>query len=129
VYDRYAILPVPAIRFAGTFHIRTGQRPRSRRTRGRPSDESVMTGDLHEGPLAPASTVAPPPPKLTGREKRRQRRRRRIVGEEILAWILVPAILIGCYYAVTGGLALLGTTPSAVFDQLKQVKEALEKRR
>jgi hypothetical protein len=98
------------------------------RSAGRTSDETdSMTGDLNEGPLAPASTVAPPP-KLTRREKRRQRRRRRVIGEEILAWILVPAILLGGYWAVNGALAFFGTSPSAVFDQLKQVKDALEKK-
>ncbi|GJD48192.1 hypothetical protein OPKNFCMD_0908 [Methylobacterium crusticola] len=87
-----------------------------------------MTGDLNEGPLAPAATVTPPSPKLTRREKRRQRRRRRVVGEEILAWILVPLILLGGYWAVNAGFSVLGTTPSAVLDQLKQAKQALEKK-
>ncbi|ACL55391.1 hypothetical protein [Methylobacterium nodulans] len=86
-----------------------------------------MTGDLNEEPLAPATAVAPPP-KLTRREMRRQRRRRRIIGEEILAWILVPLILIAGYWALSGGLAFFGTTPSAVFDQLLQVKDALQKK-
>ncbi|KMO18588.1 hypothetical protein [Methylobacterium platani] len=87
-----------------------------------------MSGDLNEGPLAPAATVAPPSPKPTRREQRRQRRRRRKIGEEILAWILVPVILFAGYWAVNSSLAFFGTTPSAVFDQLKQVKTALEKR-
>ncbi|KMO40681.1 hypothetical protein VQ02_07220 [Methylobacterium variabile] len=87
-----------------------------------------MSGDLNEGPLAPAETVSPPPVKATRREKRRQRRRRRKIGEEILGWILVPLILFAGYWAVNAGFAALGTTPGAVFDQLKQVKTALEKR-
>mgnify|MGYP006919973979 CR=1 FL=1 len=87
-----------------------------------------MNGDLNEGPLAPASTVAPPP-KLTGREKRRLRRRRRIIGEEILAWMLVPLIVLAGYWAVTAGLSAMGTSPSAVLDQLNQIKLALEKKR
>ncbi|MFE1600733.1 hypothetical protein [Methylobacterium sp. ID0610] len=86
-----------------------------------------MTGDLNEGPLAPATTVAPPP-KLTAREKRRQRRRRRIIGEEILAWILVPVILFAGYWAVNGAFAFFGTTPGTVFEQLMQVKDALQKK-
>jgi hypothetical protein len=32
-------------------------------------------------------------------EKRRQRRRRRERAEEIIAWIVVPIIAIGCYWA------------------------------
>lgn len=87
-----------------------------------------MSGDLNEGPLAPAATVAPPSPRLTRREKRRQRRRRRKIGEEILGWILVPMILIAGYWAINAGFGFFGTTPSVVFDQLKQVKTALEKR-
>lgn len=87
-----------------------------------------MSGDLNQGPLAPAATVTPPSPKLTRREKRRQRRRRRKIGEEILGWILVPVILFACYWSVNAGFAFFGTTPGAVFDQLKQVKTQLEKR-
>ncbi|AWN48138.1 hypothetical protein DK419_18845 [Methylobacterium terrae] len=87
-----------------------------------------MSGDLNEGPLAPAATVTPPSPKVTRREKRRQRRRRRKIGEEILGWILVPLILLAGYWAINAGFAFFGTTPSVVFDQLKQAKTALEKR-
>ncbi|BAQ48694.1 MULTISPECIES: hypothetical protein [Methylobacterium] len=87
-----------------------------------------MSGDLNEGPLAPAATVTPPSPKVTRRERRRQRRRRRKIGEEILGWILVPVIVLCCYWAINAGFTFFGTTPSAVFDQLKQVKTALEKR-
>ncbi|ACA16721.1 conserved hypothetical protein [Methylobacterium sp. 4-46] len=86
-----------------------------------------MTGDLNEGPLAPATTVAPPP-KLSRREKRRQRRRRRIIGEEILAWILVPLIVLAGYWAFAGALSFFGTTPTAFFDQMMQVKDALQKK-
>ena len=87
-----------------------------------------MSGDLNEGPLAPAAAVAPPSPQVTRRERRRQRRRRRKIGEEILGWILVPVIVLCCYWAINAGFTFFGTTPSAVFDQLKQVKTALEKR-
>ncbi|MGY2052833.1 hypothetical protein [Methylobacterium sp. JK268] len=86
-----------------------------------------MTGDLNEGPLAPATTVAPPP-KLTGRERRRLRRRRRIIGEEIVGWILVPLIVLAGYWAFTTTLAFFGQTPSSLFDQVLQVKDALQKK-
>lgn len=48
--------------------------------------------------------------KLTPKEKRWRRRRQRLVFEEGLAWVLVPVILVGLYYAVIGSLALFGMT-------------------
>ncbi|HEV7439732.1 MAG TPA: hypothetical protein VGN94_08935 [Methylobacterium sp.] len=86
-----------------------------------------MTSDLHEGPLTPVSRPAPPP-KLTRREERRRRRTRRRRGEEILAWILVPVIILGIYWGITAGFELLGTSPGQVWDQLMQVKAMMEKR-
>ncbi|TVR09232.1 MAG: hypothetical protein EA385_07660 [Salinarimonadaceae bacterium] len=46
--------------------------------------------------------------KLTPKEKRWRRRRQRLVFEEGLAWVLVPVILVGIYYAMIGGLAMFG---------------------
>lgn len=89
--------------------------------------------DLHEGPLTPveqhprASTIAPPQ-KLTRREERRRRRKRRRRGEEILAWVLVPLIVVGIYFGVTKTLDFLGTSPGQIWDQLMQVKAMMEKR-
>ncbi|MGU3540728.1 hypothetical protein [Methylobacterium sp. A54F] len=100
-----------------------------------------MNNHLQEGPLSPVSPapshdLAPqplspkalPPQKLTRREERRRRRKRRRRGEEILAWFLVPAIILGIYWSVTAGLDLLGTSPGQVWDQLMQVKAMMEKR-
>lgn len=81
-----------------------------------------MTGDIHEGPLEPAP--APPQPvKLTWREKRWERRRKRRVFEEVLGWILVPVILIALYWAVKASLAALGTSPSAVIQALRALRQ------
>lgn len=87
--------------------------------------------ELQQGPLTPVSreqAVHAPPPRLTRREERRRRRRARKRGEEILAWILVPVIVLGIYWGITAGLDLLGTSPGQVWDQLMQVKAMMEKR-
>ena len=89
-----------------------------------------MTSDVQEEALTPvpASPVPSKPVKLTRREERTRRRRSRRRGEEILAWILVPVILFGIYWGVTATFDVLGTTPGTVWDQLMQVKAALQKR-
>ena len=89
----------------------------------------MMTGELQEGPLAPAS-IAPAPvrPSLTWREQRRRRRRRRRIGEEVLGWILVPVILLAGHWAVNAVFGAMGTTPGAVYEQVKVAKQALEKK-
>ena len=89
-----------------------------------------MTSDTQEEPLTPVATpTAKPPPKpQTARERRRRRRRARHRGEEILGWILVPLILFGLYWGVTAGLEAMGTSPGVVWDQLMQVKAALQKK-
>jgi hypothetical protein len=79
-----------------------------------------MTSDIHEGPLEP---TPPPKAKLTWREKRWERRRKRRVFEEVLGWILVPVILIGLYWAVKAGLSALGTSPSAVIQALRSLRQ------
>ena len=86
-----------------------------------------MTDDLQEGPLS-QTQYAPAPKKLTAREQRRRRRQRRKRGEEVLAWVLVPTICFGLYWAVTAGFTALGTSPGQVWDQLMQVKAMMEKR-
>jgi len=82
--------------------------------------------ELHEGPLTPVQHQAVPAP--TRREARRLRRRRRHRGEEILAWILVPLIVVGLYWGITATFEVLGTSPGLVWDQLMQVKAMMEKR-
>lgn len=85
-----------------------------------------MSSELHKGPLDPAP--APPAQPLTWREKRWRRRRRRRQAEELLAWVLVPLILLGGYWLLTVTLAAMGTTPSALIDGVKVALQGLEKR-
>ena len=80
-----------------------------------------MTGEIHEGPLEPTPT--PRAQKLTWREKRWERRRKRRMFEEVLGWILVPVILIALYWAVKAGLSALGTSPSAVIQALRTLRQ------
>lgn len=89
-----------------------------------------MTGDADEDTLVPIGRPVQPtrPPKPTRREERRSRRRARRRGEEILAWILVPLILFGLYWGITASFEFMGTTPGTVWDQMMQVKAALQKK-
>jgi hypothetical protein len=80
-----------------------------------------MTGEIHEGPLEPTPT--PQAQKLTWREKRWERRRKRRMFEEVLGWILVPVILIALYWTVKAGLSALGTSPSAVIQALRSLRQ------
>jgi len=80
-----------------------------------------MTGEIHEGPLEPTPT--PQAQKLTWREKRWERRRKRRMFEEVLGWVLVPVILIALYWAVKAGLSALGTSPSAVIQALRTLRQ------
>ena len=80
-----------------------------------------MTGEIREGPLEPTPT--PQAQKLTWREKRWERRRKRRMFEEVLGWILVPVILIALYWAVKAGLSALGTSPSAVIQALRTLRQ------
>ena len=83
-----------------------------------------MTTEVQpQAPLEPAPAQGAPAPKLTWREKRWQRRRRRKVFEEVLGWILVPVILIALYWAVKAGLSALGTSPSAVIQALRTLRQ------
>lgn len=83
-----------------------------------------MTTELHERPIE-ATRMIEAPAKLSWREKREIRRRRRVWFEEVLGWILVPIILFGCYWLVTFGLGLLGTSPEALLDGIKTVIDSL----
>jgi hypothetical protein len=62
-----------------------------------------------------------PARKASWREQREIRRRRRIWFEEILGWILVPAILFGCYWAMNLTLTALGTSPAAIMAGIDAV--------
>jgi hypothetical protein len=95
-----------------------------------------MTTELHEVPLRADRIIEPPPkpeprqtiepkPKLSWREKRERRRRRRVWFEEILGWVLVPTIIFGCYWLLNVGLAAMGSSPQALIDGLKTIKDAL----
>lgn len=83
-----------------------------------------MTTDLHEGPLeaAPQGAV---PAKLSWREQRRARRRRRIWFEEVLGWILVPVILVGCYWLAELTLNAMGTSVSAIIEGVRMIAASL----
>ncbi|MGO4385991.1 hypothetical protein AB4Y85_00495 [Microvirga sp. 2YAF29] len=83
-----------------------------------------MTTELHEGHLEPTRLVEAPA-KLSWRDKREVRRRKRVWFEEILAWILVPVILFGCYWLATIGLAAVGTSPEALLDGFKTITNSL----
>jgi len=83
-----------------------------------------MTTEIHEGPLQ-ASRTLETPAKLSWREKRYQRRRRRIWLEEVLGWILVPVILLGCYWFLEVGLNALGTSPAAIMEGIEAILASL----
>lgn len=83
-----------------------------------------MTSEIHEGPLQ-ASHTLDAPPKLSWREKRYQRRRRRVWFEEILGWILVPVIVLGCYWFLEVGLSALGTSPAAIMEGIEAILASL----
>jgi hypothetical protein len=75
--------------------------------------------DIGEGPLQPAPAV--PAPRKTWREQRWERRRRRRFHEELLGWILVPLIVLGCYWAVDSALGALGTSPAALIQGVQTI--------
>jgi hypothetical protein len=89
-----------------------------------------MTTDVHEAPMEGPADLAPPTPtspaqaapaKVTWREKRYQRRRRRMWFEEVLGWILVPVILLACYWLFDLTLSAVGTSPGALIDGVKSI--------
>jgi hypothetical protein len=58
---------------------------------------------------------------MSWREKRYRRRRRRVWFEEILGWILVPVIVVACYWLFDMTLTTVGTSPAAIIDGVKAV--------
>jgi hypothetical protein len=79
-----------------------------------------MTTELHEGPLEASPTIDAPA-KRSWRDKREQRRRRRVWLEEILGWVLVPVIILGCYWLVNLVLSALGTSPAAIMEGIEAI--------
>ena len=79
-----------------------------------------MTTELEEGRLE-AAPAASAPAKISWREKRYRRRRRRVWFEEILGWILVPVIVIACYWLLDMSLNAVGTSPAAIMDGVKAI--------
>jgi hypothetical protein len=69
--------------------------------------------------------AAAPLPRKGWREQRAERRRRRVWLEEVLAWILVPVIVIGAWWFVDTVLTALGTSPSAIVNGLSAITSAL----
>jgi len=83
-----------------------------------------MTTETHEGGLQ-ASPNFDAPAKPTWREKRYRRRRRRIWFEEVLGWILVPVIALGCYWMLNIGLNAVGTSPAAIMEGIEAIIASL----
>jgi hypothetical protein len=79
-----------------------------------------MTTELHEGPLE-ASQTLDAPARMSWREKRYQRRRRRVWFEEVLGWVLVPLIVLGCYWALNMGLNAIGMSPAAIMEGVNAI--------
>ncbi len=82
-----------------------------------------MTADFHQ-----PSTERPGLRRLRrspGAKSAGKRRRRRLWFEEMLGWILVPVILVGCYWLVVAGLDALGTSPSAIINGIGAIVSAL----
>ena len=82
-----------------------------------PLKESSPDDEHRAGPLPKAA--APQRHKKTWREKRWERRRRRRFTEEVLGWILVPLILIACYWAAKAGLNAMGTDLTSLIQGIK----------
>ena len=78
-----------------------------------------MTIEIQEGPLQAAATG--PAARKSWREQRWERRRRRRLYEEILGWMLVPTILLGCYWAIDAGLGAIGTSPAALVQGVQTI--------
>jgi hypothetical protein len=74
-----------------------------------------MTSEIHEGPLQASHTLDAPA----------KRRRRRVWFEEILGWILVPVIVLGCYWFLEVGLSALGTSPAAIMEGIEAILATL----
>lgn len=70
-----------------------------------------------EGVTQPEAPVRPAKEKLGWFEKRDRRRRRRKIFEEVLGWILVPAII----YLVYLGIKSVGGIPKEIIDFANEI--------
>jgi hypothetical protein len=77
--------------------------------------------DTASSDAAEAAGAAEPARRKSWREQRWERRRRRRFFEEVLGWILVPIIVLSAYWAVTAGLAAMGTSPSALIQGIQTI--------
>lgn len=84
-------------------------------------DDEHRAGPLQQATPAPTQRAAPQRYKKSWREKRWERRRRRRWFEEILGWILVPAIVIACIWAVSAGLGAMGTDLNSLIQGIKSI--------
>jgi hypothetical protein len=84
-----------------------------------------MSIDLQQ--LTPQTAVHPTatPTRRTRREERWARRRRRMWFEEAMGWVLVPLIVLACYWLLDTALNALGTSIPAVVSGLKEITSAL----
>ena len=80
-----------------------------------------MNAEIHQGSLPSAPVETTPARKLSWREKRWERRRKRRWAEEILGWVLVPAIVVGGYWIVNIILEGLGTSLPAIASGLQAI--------
>ena len=71
----------------------------------------------------PAARARPAREKLGWFEKRQRRRRRRIIFEEVLGWILVPAIIYVAYWAIQS----VGGIPKELTDFASEIIAAAMK--
>ena len=46
-------------------------------------------------------------------------------AEEVLGWVLVPVILLGCYWLLDVGLNAMGTSPAAIMEGIEAVIASL----
>jgi hypothetical protein len=79
-----------------------------------------MTTESQDEALPPAAAPVAVTRK-SWREQRWERRRKRRLYEELLGWLLVPAIVLGCYWAVDAALGALGTSPAALIQGIQTI--------
>lgn len=72
---------------------------------------------LQEASVTPAAPARPKKEKLGWFEKRDRRRRRRKIFEEVLGWILVPAII----YLIYLGIQAVGGIPKEIVDFANEI--------
>lgn len=80
----------------------------------------LLEGETVEQPSRPAR---PAREKLGWFEKRQRRRRRRVIFEEVLGWILVPAIIYLGYWAIQSA----GGIPKEITDFANEIIAAAMK--